>query len=55
MASKTLWDLLVAAGEATVTKAEFGKKMHDKDIPEEEKLILAQDVADMGGYENLPD
>jgi hypothetical protein len=51
----TFWDLIVAAGEAVPTKREFGERMHDPDLPEEEKQAVLETVADAGGYENLPD
>lgn len=53
--AKSLWELLVAAGEATLSKTEFGKKIHDPYISEEEKKKILDEMMDAGGYENLPD
>lgn len=52
---KTLYDLIVAAGAALPTKQEFGDKMHDENLSEEEKQDILEMVADAGGYDNLPE
>ena len=52
---KTLFDLIVAAGEALPTKQEFGDKMHDDDLTDLEKQEILEMVADAGCYENRPD
>lgn len=53
--AKTLFDLIVAAGAALPTRQEFGDKMHDENISEEEKQDILEIVMDAGGYENLPE
>lgn len=37
------------------TKAEFGRIMHDDDVPEETKLEIVKKLEVAGGYENLQD
>lgn len=51
----TLYDILVAAGEATMSKSEFGRVMHDPDATEEEKTEALAQMAEAGGYEYLPE
>ena len=53
--AKSLWDILVAAGEGAVSKTEFGRVMHDPFATEEEKQAALDKMADAGGYDNLPD
>ena len=48
-------DFILAASKQTITKSEFGRKMHDPDISEEEKLKILEDVVMAGGYDNLDD
>lgn len=50
----SLYDLLVSA-ISLPTKSEFGKKMHDPNLSDEDKEEILQKVADNGGYENLED
>lgn len=52
---KSLWDILVAAGEASLTKMSFGQIMHDPEASEEEKQDALAQMADAGGYDNLPE
>lgn len=51
----TLWDILVANGDALPTKSRFGEIMHDSETSEEEKERVLEQMKDAGGYENLPD
>ena len=37
------------------TKEEFGRIMHDEDVPEERKLEILKKVEMAGGYEGLCD
>ena len=53
--SKSLWDLLVAAGEADMTRGEFGKIMHDPNATYDEKQEALDKMADAGGYDCLPE
>ena len=48
-------DFILAASKQTITKNEFGLKMHDPDISEEEKLKILEEVVMAGGYDNLED
>lgn len=48
-------DFILAASNQTVTKSEFGQKMHDPTVSEEEKARILEAVAMAGGYDNLED
>ena len=37
------------------SKLEFGRKMHDPDVSEEEKMRELEKVIMAGGYDGLPD
>ena len=41
--------------DTTITKSEFGQKMHDTTISEDEKLKILEEVVMAGGYDNLED
>lgn len=47
--------LALAEEERLPTKSEFGKKMHDDSLSEEEKQEILNSVYQAGGYDNLED
>jgi len=52
----SLLDMLTAAAaEQTITKAEFGRIMHDPDATEAEKNEALKMLQEADGYENLAD
>ena len=48
-------DFLMRAASNLPTKTEFGEKMHDDDVSEEEKERILKSVEEAGGYDNLDD
>ena len=45
----------LASATLTPTKTEFGEKMHDESVSEEEKQEILEAVEMAGGYDNLED
>ena len=48
-------DFILAASRQTITKSEFGLKMHDPTISEDKKFKILEEVVMAGGYDNLED